>query len=271
MLTILLGAALITALLNAFLFGGGFVLSIAVAALAALGIGLSLIPAVPAKARSIIRIAVSVCVIALCLFVAPRTEENGFVRSQTAIANAYDKIAEEDGYAADKIMDEMNYGGQEPAEATLVRADAEYMKGEYEKALSILDRMNARDKHLPKYYLLAAGTNLDLGRADKSEKLLVEAAQLYPEWLSVQYYAGTVALQNGNLEKATFFLARALDLCEDDNEYVLCMLGTAYYKSGDYETAKEYLDMALASATDQDIITEINAMLSDISGKEAAK
>ncbi|MBR5756185.1 MAG: hypothetical protein IKX96_01365 [Firmicutes bacterium] len=270
MLIVFLAAAFITALLNAFLFGGSFIMSIAVAAIAAVGILLSLIKAIGAPLRGIIRIAALAAVIAVCLFAPPKAEEGGFIKTQNTIAKALDKAIDGDGYAADALLDEIKNGIDIPA-VVLIRARAAYEKGEYQKAADTVNTLTGAARHLPDYYIVAAASNLDAGNDDRAENLLTEAAQLYPEWFQVQYYAGAVALQNNRLEKGTYFLARALDLCEDDNEYVLEMLGTGYYRLGDYETAKEYLDMGLAAATDPDTISSINAMLSDISAKEAGK
>ena len=269
MLNVILMFTAITALLNAFLFGGGMILSLLAAAVAVAALVIRLMPSEKfAKLRTVIGIAAIAGAFALGLLAGMRGADGGVIDYNNKIANAMFMAEDQDAYAADYMLDQV--AAKDTSYLRFARARAAYEKGEIQKAVEIANQVTDRDKHMPDFYLIEAGAYLDLGDIDRSEALLTEAAKLYPEWLAMQYFAGTVSLQNNKVEKGTFFLTNALDLSPDDNEYVLKMVGIAYYRQNDFETAKEYLDMALEAAEDEENIKDINEYL-DIIAKEGTK
>ncbi len=269
MINVILIFTALTALLNAFLLGGGMILSLLAAAAAIAALVIRILPSEKlAKLKTVIGIAAVAGAFALGLLAGMKGSDGGIINYNNKIRDALMSAEAEDAYAADSMLDQI--AEKDTSYLRFARARAAYEQGEIQKAVDIANQVPGRDKHMPDYYLIEAGALLDLGDINRSETLLTEAARLYPEWLSMQYFAGTVSLQNNKVEKGTFFLTNALDLCLEENEYVLKMVGIAYYRQNDFETAKEYLTMALEAAEDEENIKEINEYL-DIIAKEGTK
>ncbi len=93
----------------------------------------------------------------------------------------------------------------------------------------------------------------DLPAAIEKMKQVIEKDSEHADALN--YLGYTYADRNINLDEAESLIGRALEL-EPENGYILDSMGWVYYRKGEYEKARRYLDKAVSRVSDDPIILE---------------
>ena len=122
----------------------------------------------------------------------------------------------------------------------------------YSEALDRLDRLETH--HWPLLYGRGAALERS-GRWEQAEHDLQRALELAPaQPFILNYLAYSWIEQGQRLEEARAMAAQAVEL-RPDNGFIIDSLGWAHYRLGDYETAVETLERAMAAQPGDPVIT----------------
>ena len=122
----------------------------------------------------------------------------------------------------------------------------------YSEALDRLDRLETH--HWPLLYGRGAALERS-GRWEQAEHDLQRALALAPaQPFILNYLAYSWIEQGQRLEEARAMAAQAVEL-RPDNGFIIDSLGWAHYRLGDYETAVETLERAMAAQPGDPVIT----------------
>ena len=122
----------------------------------------------------------------------------------------------------------------------------------YSEALERLDRLETH--HWPLLYGRGAALERS-GQWEQAEHDLQQALQLSPDQPFILNYLAYSWIEQGQrLEEARAMAALAVQL-RPDNGFIIDSLGWAHYRLGDYETAVETLERAMAAEPGDPVIT----------------
>ena len=122
----------------------------------------------------------------------------------------------------------------------------------YSEALGRLDRLETH--HWPLLYGRGAALERS-GQWEQAEHDLQRALQLSPDQPFILNYLAYSWIEQGQrLEEARAMAALAVEL-RPDNGFIIDSLGWAHYRLGDYETAVETLERAMAAQPGDPVIT----------------
>lgn len=141
---------------------------------------------------------------------------------------AQDKYAE-----AIAVYDGMIEEDSKSAVAYVLRAKAQALAGNVEKAKEDFNQAIGLDKKNYQYYLLAYETLTEGGNESAAAEFLKSASELSPKTKEERYYADKVAYYQGKTEEAI------ASLTEIAPEYIeaYCLLGEIYYANAQYSNA----------------------------------
>ena len=173
----------------------------------------------------------------------------------------------------------------------LAQAEKAMRKGDYDKAVALLEELEASygsddntfllkafknlaqkdydgayeeaghfsDKRSQAYYGLMEQIYLadpDLESADTLYELYLAAAADWPEWTHMQLYAGISLFEQESYGKAEYYLLRAMAQDEDDSKSCF-YLGAACFCQMDYENCRYYFNEALKRGADDTVKANI--------------
>ncbi len=92
--------------------------------------------------------------------------------------------------------------------------------------------------------------------AKKLYKLYLEAADEFPDWERMQFWAGVSQFEQMNYKSAEYYLLTAYNL-NSKNPSTLYYLGAIQFTNGDYEAAKKYFDAAIENGANETICSYI--------------
>ena len=271
MLSIILLFIAVAALLNALLFGGSFVFSVIAAAIAFAAFAVRMIkPLGSSGIKTIIGIAALIAAVVVGSFGTLKLHDGGILKYWDYVDRIEAQISAEDVSAAEYILSELEKEYGNSVNSGIEKAKTQILREEYDKARSTLNSLGSQYRHLRDYYLLMSYIYIQTSDSVNAEALMTEAAQFYPDWTSMQYYAGSTALSNGHIEKGTFFALRAVEQSSGANPEYLLEAGRGCYLAGDYENALTYLNEALDICDDEETRSSIEWFLNVIRTEEAA-
>jgi tetratricopeptide (TPR) repeat protein len=95
-----------------------------------------------------------------------------------------------------------------------------------------------------------------MGNSQGAVEKMKEVIEKAPEHADALNYLGyTYADKNMNLDEAEALISRALEL-DPENGYILDSMGWVFYRKGEYEKARHYLEKAVSRVPDDPIILE---------------
>lgn len=120
-------------------------------------------------------------------------------------------------------------------------------KGEYEKALNVLDKLLIAQPDNPQLLLHYAKALRGLKRIGEARTILENLIALYPNSLGAIEDLAQIEFEEGNFKKAKKLL-EYIDLKGPINQNVCRLMAKIYIKEGNTEKAKEYLYKAIGSS-----------------------
>ena len=102
------------------------------------------------------------------------------------------------------------------AEASMILAQVEYLEGNKEKALGLLENLRSRND-VPRFEILKflSRIYLEMGRIDDAQKTLEEAKAIFPEDLYVNYRLGVIYTRAGDLDRAIESFRKVVEISPD--------------------------------------------------------
>lgn len=246
MLNIILILVLVSALLNAFLFGGQPVYSVLAAVLA---LGLLIAKTLFSRKLPGKIITGIVCAGLAVLFVlglaSGTSWGQGTMVSLTQDLEVLDaQLADGNLNKAEKTLRDMykTYGDSDLIR--LKEAALFLSKGDIDNALQVSNSVG--DKSAPEYYLVMGKTYYKAKDYVNAYKYFSQGALAYPDWPEIQFLAGSMAFYNRAYKEAEYFLLRAQSL-DETNPIGTYYLGVIRYQQKAYEEAKAYFTHTLAN------------------------
>jgi len=124
------------------------------------------------------------------------------------------------------------------AEAHAISAEVHLRKGEREKAVRDLERIEFLPETSVKVCLKAVQLYVDLGMVGQAEKVLEQACRAYPGDMDLLYLRGKIAELKGDFSEALAVYRKLARMNPDDGELKTCM-GCVFEKMGELEKALE--------------------------------
>jgi len=130
--------------------------------------------------------------------------------------------------------------GDYEAEASMVLAQVEYLKGEREKALDLLEKLKSRND-VPRFEILKflSRIYIEMDRTDRALVTLEEAKRLFPDDVYVNYRLGIIYTKKGELDKAIDAFRAVIEMAPQFVEAHLA-LASILNHLGQYDEAETY-------------------------------
>ncbi len=120
------------------------------------------------------------------------------------------------------------------------------LRGNHQSALRELEGLRRVSRRDPEFYYLEGLAYFGLGEYEKAETSFKKAVKLNPDYSEARTSLGGIYLELGRWDDAIRESTKAAeDLFYRSREKALTHIGYAYFKKGDFETAKKYFKDAL--------------------------
>ncbi len=121
------------------------------------------------------------------------------------------------------------------------------------------DYRQIKNKSQRLYYSLGEQIYKNETEGDTTEylyELYIDAADEFPDWERMQFWAGVTQFERKNYKAAEYYLLTAYNL-NSTNPSTLYYLGAVAFTNGDNEAAKKYFDAAITNGANETICSYI--------------
>jgi tetratricopeptide (TPR) repeat protein len=245
---------LIAGMLNALVFGGSVIWSLAVsaAALAFLAFRIIFSKSIGRKAVQLISVLGILLLLMIGSISGMRTVGSGYLDFDASMAEVEDLLEKGEAYKAGAFLDELEkvYGANDTIQ--LYKAQAAMEKPDYEAAGSYLG--NVANKLSDRYFLVLEKLYLLKEDYGTLQSVYIQAAKNDPLWLQAQLMAGAQSVINKDYAIGEYFLRRAAEQAPAD-PVPIYYLGVASYEKGDYEEAEGYFSEAMEHGASDELVS----------------